>query len=78
MIEYTGQAGDYNAGDLLRYNGAIYVVENYGLGDGGSERAVDRMISRTTDEAVFQVYDDFGEYSISLIYEDGIWKYGNW
>ena len=78
VIEYTGQAGDYNAGDLLRYNGAIYVVENYGLGDGGSERAVDRMISRTTDEAVFQVYDDFGEYSISLIYEDGIWKYGNW
>lgn len=76
VIEYTGQAGDYVCGDLLRYNGALYVVENYGMGDGGVESVVDRMISRTADEAVFQAHSDYDMYSISLIYEDGVWKYG--
>lgn len=76
IIEYIGQAGDYYVGDLLQYNDAIYVVENYGLGDGGPECIVDRMISRTADEAVFQVHSDYGEYTLSLIYEDEIWKYG--
>lgn len=76
LIEYTGQADDYYIGDLLQYNDAIYVVENYGLGDGGSECIVDWMISRTADEAVFQVHNDYSEYTLSLIYEDGIWKYG--
>lgn len=78
IIEYTGQAGDYDVGDLLLYKDAIYVVDNYGIGDGGPLGIVDRMISRTEDEAVFQAHDDYfgSEFTISLIYEDGIWKYG--
>ena len=79
MIEYSGQPGDYMGGDLLRYNGALYVVENYGIGDGGFEWTVDRMISRTADEALFHGHDYWNEYgeeiTLALIYEDGVWKY---
>ncbi|MCI8537193.1 MAG: hypothetical protein HFF18_00800 [Oscillospiraceae bacterium] len=79
VIEYSGQPGDYMGGDLLRYNGALYVVENYGIGDGGFEWTVDRMISRTADEALFHGHDYWNEYgeeiTLALIYEDGVWKY---
>lgn len=83
VIEYTGQPGDYMVGDILRYNGALYVVENYGLGDGGMEWTVDRMASRTADEAVFYGHDSWDESGqevqlLTLIYEDGVWKYGEW
>lgn len=82
VIEYSGQPGNYMGGDLLRYSGALYVVENYGMGDGGMAWTIDRLISRTADEAVFHghdYWDEFGqEITLSLIYEDGVWKYGEW
>lgn len=82
VIEYTGQAGNYVCGDILRYNGALYVVENYGMGDGGLAWTIDWLISRTADEAVFHGHDyweELGEeITLSLVYEDGIWKYTEW
>ena len=61
----------------MEQDGAVYRIENYGLGDRGGYATIDRMVSRTADEAVFTGHwDNDSPFRISLVFEDGIWKYG--
>ena len=68
---------EYLRSMLVEQDGAVYRIENYGLGDRGGYATIDRMVSRTADEAVFTGHwDNDSPFRISLVFEDGIWKYG--
>lgn len=68
----------------MERDGKLYVIENYGMGDRGGFAVIDQMVSRTTEEAVFRGHWAYGEddgdmsdsFEISLVFEDGTWKYG--
>ena len=68
---------EYLRSMLVEQDGAVYRIENYGLGDRGGYATIDRMVSRTADEAVFTGHwDNDSPFQISLVFEDGTWKYG--
>ncbi len=62
-------------------NGKVYVQDG-AIGLGPFTHVIDKMVSRTGDEAKFAgrvlMYEeeDAGALEISLVYEDGTWKYG--
>lgn len=64
----------------LEHNGAIYVMPDWSYIQ-WSDQFVEQMDSRTDSEAVFSGYiryalGDTEEFQCSLVYEDGIWKFG--
>ena len=66
----------------LERNGALY-TRNQGIGDDMTDVIVDKMVSRSGDEAVFQgqLVDaidggSYGTMEFSLVYENGTWLYG--
>ena len=69
---------------LIERNGQVHRVENFGMGDRGGFAVIDRMVSRTAEEAVFRGHwshgadddDTSDSFEISLVFEDGVWKYG--
>ena len=68
----------------MERNGGVYVIENFGMGDRGGYAVIDRMVSRTAEEAVFRGHWSYGaddddtseSFEVSLVFEDGVWKYG--
>lgn len=76
------------SGDNLRIyyeeDGKVY-VQAEGMGMGPFTYAIDRIVSRTEDEVRFAgrsiihaagQEEDFGVLEMSLVWEDGTWKYG--
>ena len=67
---------------LTEHNGALYFILDSGIGDDGSYEVIDRLISRTSDTAVFSGRWTYGEddpsmdtpFELSLVFEDGVWK----
>ena len=81
MDQVTG--GEYRQW-YFEQNGALY-TRNMGIGDDMQEVAVDKLVSRSGDEAVFSghlvdVTDNTsgGAVEFSLVYEGGEWKYGRY
>ena len=74
---------DMMRSQLLEQNGVLYIRADGGLGGGGGNPVLDRMISRTATEAVFAAHLDWGyedeennvSLEFSLVLEDGEWRY---
>lgn len=74
---------EYLEDNLAERNGKLYVLVG-GVGDRGADVAIDCIVSRTAEEAIFRghwVYDwdddDMSDpFEMSLVFEDGTWKYG--
>lgn len=73
-------------GAYLEYNGAVYTAQRSDYHGGNPyESTVDRLVSRTSDEAVFRGHASMCdsseveyEFEYTLVYEDGVWKYGRY
>lgn len=84
MYFHKGPYGNAE-GVYLEYNGAIYTAQlsDYGGFDDPFAWTVDKLALRTSDEAIFHGHSNESEwdgfrvdFELSLVYEDGIWKYG--
>lgn len=78
-LDWLGHGGNLDI--YLAQDGKIYVQDG-ALGMGPFTYVIDRMVSRTENEAVFAgrtlMYDteETSALELSLVYEDGTWKYG--
>lgn len=74
---------DMMRGQFLERDGVLYKSWGRGVGGGGGVPVLDRMISRTAEEAVFAAHMDWGSeddelnasFEFSLVLEDGEWRY---
>lgn len=74
---------DMMRGQFLERDGVLYKSWGRGVGGGGGVPVLDRMISRSAEEAVFAAHMDWGSeddelnasFEFSLVLEDGEWRY---
>lgn len=66
----------------VEYNGKVYQCEDPGgRGSNIADPVIDRIATRTADEVVFRGHweidgENIGPIEVSLVFEDGTWKYG--